>query len=127
MTMAAGVIFRPHPTLTDEQSEMSDSNESAELADATTLAKKIAKLARIQLSENETQETAAQFANVVNYIHQLDQVDIPAGTEPFFGATESTNATRPDEVVKSFPREEILANAPKTDGEYYRVPPVFDN
>ena len=58
-------------------------------------------------------------------LYQIDQVEIPEGTEPFYGATESTNAVRTDDVVASFEREKILENAPDSDGEFYRVPPVF--
>ena len=86
---------------------------------------KIASLARIELSPEEAPQIQAEFEKILAYIHQLDEVEIPAGTKPFYGATESTNATREDRVTESASREAILANAPDTDGEFYRVPPVF--
>jgi aspartyl-tRNA(Asn)/glutamyl-tRNA(Gln) amidotransferase subunit C len=90
------------------------------------LAQKIAKLARIRLSADQLEATEAQFASIVAYIHQLDEVVIADDIEPFFGATESVNATRPDQVVDSYAREKIIANAPQTDGEFYKVPSVFE-
>lgn len=90
-----------------------------------TSAQKIASLARIELSAEEAAAAQGEFDRILEYIHQLDQVDIPDGTEPFYGATEQTNATRDDIVKPSVAREEILANAPDSDGEFYRVPPVF--
>lgn len=90
-----------------------------------TSAQKIASLARIELSDEEAAIAQGEFDRILEYIHQLDQVDIPDGTEPFFGATELTNATRDDVVRPSVDRELILKNAPDSDGEFYRVPPVF--
>jgi aspartyl-tRNA(Asn)/glutamyl-tRNA(Gln) amidotransferase subunit C len=95
------------------------------MAQSSTSAQKIASLARIELTDEESAEVQIEFDKILQYIHQLDQVEIPDGTEPFFGATESTNATRPDEKKASLNRETILANAPDSDGEFYRVPPVF--
>ena len=90
-----------------------------------TSAQKIASLARIELTSEEAAKVQAEFDTILNYIHQLDEVEIPEGTEPFFGATESTNAVREDKTVPSFDRQTILENAPDSDGEFYRVPPVF--
>lgn len=88
-------------------------------------AEKIASLARIELDPADAPKVQAEFEKILAYIHQLDKVEIPEGTEPFYGATESTNATRPDSITQSQPRESILRNAPDTDGEFYLVPPVF--
>ena len=88
-------------------------------------AEKIASLARIELDPQDAPKIQTEFEKILAYIHQLDSVEIPEGTEPFYGATESTNATRQDVVTQSEPRESILNNAPDTDGEFYRVPPVF--
>ena len=95
------------------------------MTESKTSAQKIASLARIELSDEESARIQSEFDSILNYIHQLDEVHIPPGTEPFFGATESTNAVRADSVVPSFEREKILENAPDSDGEFYRVPPVF--
>ncbi len=85
----------------------------------------VARLARIHIPEDEVLQTQSQLSHILDYVSQLGQVELPADVEPFFGALESVNAVRPDCVEASFKRERILANAPDTDGEYYRVPPVF--
>jgi aspartyl-tRNA(Asn)/glutamyl-tRNA(Gln) amidotransferase subunit C len=95
------------------------------MSQSPTSAQKIASLARIELTDEESSKVQSEFDTILEYIHQLDKVEIPEGTEPFFGATESTNAVREDSVVPSFDREEILKNAPDSDGEFYRVPPVL--
>jgi len=85
----------------------------------------VAKLARIRLSEQQLNDSALQLADVFDYIAQLEDANIGDDVEPFFGAIESVNAIRPDELKPSAARDSILENAPETDGEFYVVPPVF--
>ena len=85
----------------------------------------VARLARIYLSEQQLDEASKQLGKILNYVGQLEQVELPDDVEPFFGAIESVNAIRTDEVQPSVDRESVLANAPDSDGEYYSVPPVF--
>jgi aspartyl-tRNA(Asn)/glutamyl-tRNA(Gln) amidotransferase subunit C len=77
------------------------------------------------LPDDAAEQMGEQLTRVLDYISQLDQVQLPKNAEPFFGAIESVNAVREDVATASFPRETILHNAPDTDGEFYRVPPVF--
>ena len=97
---------------------MSDSIDQATVT-------QVAKLARIQLSDQQLSESAKQLADILDYIGQLEQVTLPDDVEPFFGAIESVNAVRSDEVIASVDRDSILKNAPSSDGEFYVVPPVF--
>lgn len=85
----------------------------------------VARLARLDLPPDSVPLYQQQLTSILRYVGQLEQVDIPADTTPFFGATETENATRTDQVQPSYPRETMLQNAPQTDGEYYLVPPVF--
>ena len=62
---------------------------------------------------------------MLNYVQQLESVKLPDDIEPFFGAIESVNAIRTDQAQSSYPREEILSNAPDSDGQFYKVPSVF--
>lgn len=82
-------------------------------------------MARIDLPEDQIAEFQQQLSNVLEFVEHLNEVEIPDGTEPFFGACESVNAIRDDVIAPSSTRETILANAPDTDGEFYLVPPVF--
>lgn len=85
----------------------------------------VARLARIHLSEKQLDESSKQLGEILNYIGQLEQVELPDDVVPFFGAIESVNAIREDEVKPSVNRDSILRNAPDSDGEVYSVPPVF--
>jgi aspartyl-tRNA(Asn)/glutamyl-tRNA(Gln) amidotransferase subunit C len=91
----------------------------------TNLAQKVALLARLHLPDDQAPSTQANLEKILQYVQQLESVDIPEDTEPFFGAIESVNAIRPDDVSCSTDREAILKNAPDSDGQFYKVPPVF--
>ncbi len=88
-------------------------------------AHRVARLARIDLPDANAAEAQQQLSKILKYVGQLNEVELPAGTEPFFGVVESVNAIRPDQISESLDRELILKNAPDTDGEFYKVPPVF--
>lgn len=85
----------------------------------------VGKLARLELTDEQADASAKHLASILNYVDQLAQVEVPDDVEPFFGVTESVNAVRDDQVQPSMDRETILENAPDSDGEFYRVPPVF--
>jgi len=81
-------------------------------------------LARLRLSDAELEKMTVQLGQVVDYFRQLDEVDT-SGVEPLAHALELFNVFADDEPQASLPREQALANAPKQDGECYRVPAVL--
>lgn len=87
---------------------------------------KVALLARLQLSSSEIETMTAQLSRVLDYVDQLGELDAElAGVEPMAHAIDVANVFADDEVRPSFPREAMLANAPKRDDECYRVPAVL--
>lgn len=85
---------------------------------------RVSLLARLQLSEVELDTMTEQLVEIVGYIDQLSELDTK-DVEPMAHAVEVTNAFADDEVRVSLPREAALQNAPKHDGECYRVPAVL--
>ncbi len=81
-------------------------------------------LARLQLSEAELDTMTEQLGKIVGYIDLLSELDTD-NVEPMAHAVEVTNAFADDEARESLPREAALQNAPKHDGEFYRVPAVL--
>ena len=92
----------------------------------SNLAQNVAKLARIDLPDDKAEAVQENLEKVLNYVQQLEAVKLPDDIEPFFGAIESVNAIRTDQTQPSYAREEILSNAPDSDGQFYKVPSVFD-
>ena len=88
-------------------------------------AARVAQLAKIELDPQQVELIGQQLDDILAYVGQLQEVDLPEGTEPFFGSHCDHQPLREDQVRPSLSPEEALANAPDTDGQYYRVPPVF--
>lgn len=87
-------------------------------------AEKVARLARIDFPQISMAQVQTQLDEILTYVDQLNELDL-TGVKPFFGAFDSNHALRSDEIRTSLSREEVLANSPKNDGEFYLVPPVF--
>ena len=85
---------------------------------------RIALLARLRFNEREIDKITTQLSQVVDYFRQLDELDTTTA-EPMAHAVELSNVFAADQPQDGLPREQALANAPKQDGEYYRVPAVL--
>ncbi|MBI1309966.1 Asp-tRNA(Asn)/Glu-tRNA(Gln) amidotransferase subunit GatC [bacterium] len=88
--------------------------------------RKVASLARLKLSDAEIEHFAQQLGGVLQYVHVLDELDV-SDIEPMAHAVDISNVLRDDETTPSLPREDALANAPKTDGRYFLVPQILEN
>ena len=86
---------------------------------------KVALLARLRLEEDEIEPLTAQLGAILGYVERLSEVDTE-GIEPMAHAVERTNVFREDVETPMLPREAALANAPKTDGQYFLVPRILD-
>lgn len=86
--------------------------------------RKIAYLARLDLSEEEAASLAPQFQQVLTFVEQLNQLDT-SGVEPMTTALDVINRWSDDSIQRSLSRQDALANAPASDGEYFLVPPVL--
>ena len=85
----------------------------------------VAHLARLEFSDEETQHYTEQLSRILDYIgklNELDTEDVP----PTSHIHPLHNVFKPDVVKASFPREEVLANAPEAESGYFGVPRVID-
>lgn len=87
--------------------------------------RKVADLARLKVSDEELDSLANDLRAIVGYVQVLNEVDT-TGIAPMVHAVELSNVLRPDELIPSLPRKDSLSNAPKTDGEYFLVPPIIE-
>ncbi len=85
----------------------------------------IARLARLKLSDEEKEKFASQLATIVEYVEKLNELDTE-GVEPTAHVLPVKNVTRPDEVLPSLRREEILKLAPKSGNGFVDVPQVIE-
>jgi aspartyl-tRNA(Asn)/glutamyl-tRNA(Gln) amidotransferase subunit C len=87
---------------------------------------RVALLARLKLTSAQLDRYTAQLQKVLGYVEILNELDT-GEVEPMAHAIERVNVFRDDVVERSLPREAALANAPKTDGKAFLVPPILEN
>jgi aspartyl-tRNA(Asn)/glutamyl-tRNA(Gln) amidotransferase subunit C len=87
--------------------------------------KHIAILARLGISEDEIEKFSLQLSNILDNFEVLKQVDT-SNLPPTAQSIDLQNIFRADEAESSYPAEEILANAPKQDNNYFKVKAVLE-
>ncbi len=85
----------------------------------------VAHLARLKLTEEEIERYREQLSAVLEYVEMLNEVDTTAIPPPATVLPLRT-VLRPDEPKPSFDPEEILANAPRRDGQFFRVHAILE-
>ena len=87
--------------------------------------RRIASLARIRLEDSELGQAQAELNGILGWIEQLQAVDAD-GIEPMAGGGAVALRPRPDAVTDGGQAEQVLANAPDRQGEYFGVPKVVE-
>ena len=85
----------------------------------------IAALARIGIPEDEIDVYAAQLSDIIDQFDALNELDT-AGVEPTGHAGELRAVMRDDDPSDSLTSAQALSNAPRREGEYFRVKAVLD-
>ncbi|PTN39023.1 Asp-tRNA(Asn)/Glu-tRNA(Gln) amidotransferase subunit GatC [Desulfonatronum sp. SC1] len=85
---------------------------------------KVAGLAKLNLKPKKVEQFAAQFNNILGYMQKLNELDT-SGVEPLYSPVTHETMFREDEVRMEYSREELLGNAPETDGSYFIVPRII--
>jgi aspartyl-tRNA(Asn)/glutamyl-tRNA(Gln) amidotransferase subunit C len=83
----------------------------------------VARLARLELAPDEVarfQEQLSAILEAVSKVSELDLSDVPPTAHPL----EIANAWAEDEPRPSLALDDVFANAPDRDGDYFRVPPA---
>ena len=87
----------------------------------TETVKRVARLARIRVSEDDATRMTGELNAILGFVEQLDEVNID-GVEPLTSVVETKLPMREDEVTDGDRRDEVLANAPKSDEGFFVVP-----
>jgi aspartyl-tRNA(Asn)/glutamyl-tRNA(Gln) amidotransferase subunit C len=85
----------------------------------------IARLARVNLAEEEITRLSEQLSKLLETFEVLQQVDTE-GVPPTAQSVSLQSVMRNDEVTPSLPPDEILANAPRREGDCFRVRAVLE-
>ena len=84
----------------------------------------IALLARLGLTEAEVEKFSEQLSQLLENFESLQQVDTN-DVPPTAQSIALQNVFRSDEVSASLPTAEVLANAPRREGDFLRIRPVM--
>jgi aspartyl-tRNA(Asn)/glutamyl-tRNA(Gln) amidotransferase subunit C len=82
----------------------------------------VAKLAELDLTDEEVGRFGAQLnaiLDAVSKVSELDLADVPPTSHPL----SVVNVLRPDELRPSLPLDDVFANAPAREEDYFLVPP----
>ena len=82
----------------------------------------VARLARLALTEEELERFREQLGAIleaVGKVAELDLADVPPTSHPL----SFVNVFGPDEPRPSLPLEDVFANAPEREDDFFRVPP----
>lgn len=83
--------------------------------------KKIARLSRLHVDSDRLQPLADELNGILGWIEQLGEVDVD-GVEPMTSAVAMPAPMRKDVVSDGGKRDDILANAPKSEDGFFVVP-----
>lgn len=87
--------------------------------------KRVARLARIAVNEEEAQNMLGQLNDILGFVEQLSEVNVD-GVEPMTSVTPVDMKKRADVVTDGNKAEDIVANAPATDRDFFMVPKVVE-
>ncbi len=104
---------------------MSDSTPSAADAFSADQVRHLAMLSRVGMTPEEVEGFRAELATILSHIEALAGVDTE-GVPPTANGADLLNVQAEDAARPSLPVEQILANAPQREANYFRVQAVLE-
>jgi aspartyl-tRNA(Asn)/glutamyl-tRNA(Gln) amidotransferase subunit C len=87
--------------------------------------RRIARLARIKVTDAEAKALETELSGILGWVKQLDEVDV-SNVEPMTRVMPMTLRKRQDKVTDGEIAEQVLANAPQREGDFFVVPKVVE-
>ncbi len=87
--------------------------------------KRVARLSRIAVSEEEANTMLGQLNGILGFVEQLSEVNVD-GVEPMTSVTPVAMKKRADAVTDGNKADDIVANAPATERNFFMVPKVVE-
>ncbi len=91
---------------------------------------RVAELAHLKLTPAEKGSMLHDLNAILEHVAELNELDT-SGVTPLAQVSELKGAggasvLRPDERLASLDRAEVMAQAPETDGAFFKVPKVIE-
>lgn len=90
---------------------------------------RVAELAHLELTPEESSHMLKDLNAILDYVAELNELDtsdvVPLAQVSELGASNAS-APRADQVKPSLHRAAVMAQAPETDGAFFKVPKVIE-
>ena len=83
----------------------------------------VARLARLELTDDEVAKFQEQLSAILEAVSKVAELDLE-GVPPTAHPLELENAWAEDEPRPCLPLDDVFANAPQRESDYFRVPPA---
>ncbi|MDQ2635071.1 MAG: Asp-tRNA(Asn)/Glu-tRNA(Gln) amidotransferase subunit GatC [Pseudomonadota bacterium] len=87
--------------------------------------KRVARLARIAVSDEDAERMTGELNTILGFVEQLNEVDV-SGVGPMTSVIPMEMKKRQDVVTDGNKADDIVANAPATDENFFLVPKVVE-
>ena len=91
----------------------------------TATVKRVAKLARIAITDTRAEEMQSELNTILGFVEQLNEVDVE-GVEPMTSVVDMEIRKRVDQVTDGNKADDITANAPASEDNFFMVPKVVE-
>lgn len=91
----------------------------------TDTVKRVAHLARIAVTPDEAERMTGELNTILGFVEQLNEVDV-TGVEPMTSVIPMEMKKRQDVVTDGNNADDIVANAPATEENFFLVPKVVE-
>ena len=83
----------------------------------------VARLARLALTDEEVERLGAQLSAILEAVGKVSELDLE-GVEPTSHPLDLANVWAEDEPRPSLAPDEVFANAPEREADFFKVPPA---
>ncbi len=87
--------------------------------------RRIARLARIKITDEEAKGLEGELSAILDWVEQLEEVDTDS-VEPMTRVVPIQLKQREDKVTDGEKADEIVANAPMSEDNFFVVPKVVE-
>lgn len=87
--------------------------------------KRVAFLSRLKVDDDKLEAAKAEFNKILDWIEELNEVNTD-NVEPLISVNDTVLRLRDDEVTAGNCVDDILANAPQQEYDYFAVPKVVE-
>ena len=86
----------------------------------------ISRLARISITDTDIEKMTEQLSNILDNFEILREVDT-TGVPPTAQSVALQNIMRDDVITPSMPVQNVLANAPRQEEDFFKVNAVLED